>query len=346
MLGPLLDAAPGASTVVVAVRHGGRRSVAAAGTTDHTGGAVSDAHTRFELGSVSKTYTALLLAEMVARGEVRLTDPVGRFLPDGTLRHGADRSITLLHLATHTSGLPRLPPGLLRRAVPRWFSNPYEHFDADDVLAALPRTRPCAAPGTRVCYSNFGVGLLGLLLARAAGAEFEKVLRARVLDPLDLRRTVCADDAGQATGHWHGRPRPSWRIPGLPAAGAIRSTGDDLLRYLEALLAPQTAAAGAPAPLRAALADVARPRLAVPRAGGDRICLVWNARSRPGHELVFHSGGTRGFVSLVGFSPQREVAFAALANTSPTLRGSFVQRSYLAFRELAGAPDGPHPDPQ
>ncbi|MBH5335369.1 beta-lactamase family protein [Streptomyces pactum] len=332
MPGPPAGTAPGASTVAVAVRHGGRRTVAVTGTEDHRGGRPAGARTRFELGSVSKTYTALLLAEMAARGEVRYADPIGRFLPRGGVPDGPARAITLLHLATHTSGLPRLPPGLLRRAVPRWFSNPYAELDTADVLAALARTRPHAAPGTRVRYSNFGVGLLGLLLARAAGTGFDRLLADRVLDPLGLAGTGCAA-AGQATGYWHGRPRPAWHIPGLPGAGGIRATAEDLLRYLEALLAPEDT--GAPAPLRAALADVARPRLVLPRSGGDRMCLVWNARARPGHDLVFHSGGTRGFVSFVGFSPQRAVAYAAVANTAPTLRGTFIQHAYLAFRELA-----------
>ncbi|WP_431042760.1 serine hydrolase domain-containing protein [Streptomyces sp. P1-3] len=342
LLAVLAAAAPGASTVVVVARQGGRRVVAVTGTTAHDGAArAADPHTRFELGSVTKTYTALLLADMVARGEVRYTDPIARFLPRGAVPPGPGSRITLLHLATHTSGLPRLPRGFLRRAVPLWCANPYAGFGTGDLLAALARTRPDPAPGTRVRYSNFGVGLLGLLLARAAGAGFPELLTDRVLAPLALSRTGCADDESQATGYWHGRPRPSWRIPGLAAAGAVRSTGHDLLRYLEALLAPDTAAGGAPGSLRAALADVARPRLAV-RAGGDRISLLWNVRRRPGHDVYFHSGGTRGFVSLVGFSPQRDVALAAVANTSPTLDGRFIQRAYLALRDLAAdpAPDG------
>ncbi|KUJ69993.1 hypothetical protein ACZ90_06400 [Streptomyces albus subsp. albus] len=392
LLAELAEAAPGASAVAVAARCGGHRLLAATGGTAHHGGRAADPHTRFETGSVTKTFTALLLAEMVACGEVGYTDPITRYLPPGALpgrgavrgalRGGASRdplgSITLLHLATHTAGLPRLPPGFLRQAAPRWFSNPYERFGTRAVLAALARTRPHPAPGTRVRYSNFGVGLLGLLLARAAGLDYAELLASRVLAPLGLYETDCAADREQATGYWHRRPRPSWRIPGLPAAGALRSSAHDLLHYLDAhiaataerdpmlLPAPYTAvfpvpdptaladpdaaalslpgaALGlgppgppAPASLVAALADVARPRLAVP--GGDRIGLVWNVRSRPGHELYFHTGGTRGCTAFAGFSPQRRVAFAALANSSPTLDGAFLQRAYLTLRELAADP--------
>lgn len=296
-----------------------------------------DPHTPFEIGSVTKTFTALLLAELVARGEVRYDDPVTHYLPARLAPPAHGAPITLLHLATHTAGLPRLPPGLLRRAAPYWFSNPYAAFAPDDLLAALPRTRPFAAPGTRMRYSNYGVGLLGVLLARAAGTDYPTLLRERVLDPLGLHDTGCRDTGDRVTGYWHRRPRPHWRIPALPAAGALRSSAHDLLRYLTALLGPsEWPGAG---PLRTALGDVLRPRLALP-GGGERICLLWNARHRTDHDLYFHSGGTRGCTAFVGFSPQRRVALVALANTSPTLHGAFIQRAYLTLRELASTGAG------
>ncbi|MDT0442597.1 serine hydrolase domain-containing protein [Streptomyces johnsoniae] len=336
LLGPLVAAAGGASAVAVAAHRGGRRLLAAAGTTAHGGGPAADPHTPFEIGSVTKTFTALLLADMAARGEVGYDDPVDRHLPPGAAPRARGGPVTLLHLATHTSGLRRLPPGLLRSAAPRWYSNPYERFGTADLLTSLPRARPFARPGERMRYSNFGVALLGLALARAAGSDYAELLTGRVLAPLGLTGTGCTDGPERATGYWRGRARPGWRIPGLAAAGALRSSARDLLRYLEAHLAPGTAAPGNGA-LRTALTEVTRPRLVTP-PGRDRICLVWNARPRPGHDLYFHSGGTRGCTTFVGFSPQRDVAFAALANTSPTLRGAFVQRAYLTLRALAAGP--------
>ncbi|MGW7295684.1 serine hydrolase domain-containing protein [Streptomyces xiamenensis] len=340
LLAPLAAAAPGASAVAVAAHLAGERLLAVGGSTAHgAAGIPAGPETRFAVGSVTKTYTALLLAELAAGGAVRYDDPIDRYLPPGAApyRRIGGAPITLLHLATHTSGLPRLPPGLLRRALPRWFSNPYAEYGPGDLLAALARTRPFAAPGTRVRYSNFGVGLLGMLLARAAGEPFggyERVLAARVLTPLGLLRTggdgAAAEDA---TGYWHGRARPPWRIPGLAGAGVLHAGADELLRYLEALLDPARAAGGSP--LATALAEVARPRLVV-RPGEDRIALVWNARQRPGHVLCFHSGGTRGSTAFVGFSPERRVALVAVANSAPALNGAFIQRAYLLLRELAG----------
>ncbi|MFD0383513.1 serine hydrolase domain-containing protein [Streptomyces stramineus] len=218
------------------------------------------ADTRFETGSLTKTFTALLLAELVARREVRYHDPVARYLPRA-LPGGPP--VTLLHLATHTSGLPRQPRGCSR--APRGTAG-----SATPTLRTprrpdgrAPRTRLHHRPGTRVRYSNFGVGLLGHALARAAGGSYPELLAERVLRPLGLADTDCDPGRPQAPGHWHGRPRPPWLIPALPAAGALRSSGRDMLTLLTALLAPErgprqsagrahrcAAAAAVPAPER------------------------------------------------------------------------------------------------
>ncbi|WP_306333145.1 serine hydrolase [Streptomyces sp. KL118A] len=355
MLAALRAAAPGASAVALAVRRGSEHALLTTGDTAFDGGAPAGPDTRFEIGSLTKTFTALLLAEMVARGEVAYDDPITRFLPRGAAPHLQGSRITLLHLATHTSGLPRLPPGFLRQGAPVWFSNPYAPYSAASLRRALAHTRPQAAPGTRVRYSNFGVGLLGELLTRAAdgsdgledsggfgAGHFAPLLADRVLDPLGLTHTSCATDQPQATGHWHGRPRPAWQMSSLPAAGAGRSTARDLLTTLDVLRDPATAPATVPRTLRAALADVTRPRIALPRTG-RRIALIWNIRPRPGRDLYHHSGGTRGFTTFAGFSPQTGVALAALANTNPVLTGTFIQRAYLELWVLAQPPERGRP---
>jgi serine-type D-Ala-D-Ala carboxypeptidase/endopeptidase len=324
VLGSLLSAAPDATGVAVAARRGEHRLLLFSGTTARLDGVPVAGDTRFELGSLTKTFTALLLADMATRGEVAYDDPVDLYLPEAETRLG--HQMTLGHLATHSAGLPGLPPGLLRSSLRSWFSNPYRSFGPGDLTAALRRTRLRGQPGERFRYSNFGVALLGLLLGRAAGRPFEELLADRVLDPLGLNDTGCAA-VPQATGHLRGRPRPAWEIPGLPAAGALRSTAQDMLRYLGAHLEPHTTT------LSSALAEVARPRMAA--RGDDRMCLVWNLRHRPGHDLFFHSGGTRGFTSFAGFSPETATTLVALANAGPTLRAQFIQRSYNAFRALA-----------
>ncbi|MDN0193564.1 serine hydrolase domain-containing protein [Streptomyces sp. S.PNR 29] len=333
----LLSAAPQASTTAVGLHRKGRRALIVRGRTAHHGGVPADAGTRFEVGSLTKTFTALLLAEQAARGELDLHDPLARHLPPGTAMPPGGSALTLTHLATHTSGLPRLPPGLLRSAVPRFLSNPYARFTTDEVLHALARTRLRAAPGARVRYSNFGVGLLGHALTGAAGtSSYAALLDDRVLTPLALRDTCCTTTppvgGTQATGYWHRRARPPFHIPGLAAAGAVRASARDLLTYVEHLLDP--ASAEVPPALGAGLSDVLRPRLRLPRGSG--LALIWNVRPRrDGSHLYHHAGGTRGCTAFAGFNPHHGTALVALANTSPTLPSTpLLQQAYTTLLAL------------
>ncbi|MFG3051442.1 serine hydrolase domain-containing protein [Kitasatospora sp. NPDC048239] len=281
LLRPLFRAAaPGGGVAVVVIR-GDERTVACRGHSDRSAERPVRADTRFELGSVTKTFTGLLLAEMAARGEVGYDDPIDRYLPaDAAPGYPHERPITLLHLATHTSGLPRLPVGLLPTAAPRWFTRPYATFGPAHLLRALPRTPVRGTPGAQVRYSNLGCGLLGLLLANAAGQRYDDLLEARVCGPLGLVDTSCGPGREEAAGYRRGRRVPSFRLPALPGAAALRSTADDMLRYLQAHLAldavplPERADAAA---LRTALGEVRRPR-AGRRRSGARICLGWNQR--------------------------------------------------------------------
>ncbi|MEV0262778.1 serine hydrolase domain-containing protein [Streptomyces sp. NPDC050617] len=353
----LLSAAPGASAVVAGLYHRGQRTFIARGSTEYEGGDPADARTRFEIGSLTKTFTALLLAELAARGEVGHHDSAVRHLPPGTRYPAGAEAITLTHLATHTSGLPRLPPGLLATAGRRLFANPYAAFTGADVLHALSRTRLRFRPGSRLRYSNFGVGLLGHALCGAAGGglSYEELLASRVLSPLGLSGTSCVPRAGggdpEATGYRRRRPRPPFAIPGMPAAGAARADARDLLAYAEALThGAEGGGAGTstkppgppsaplpgplPAPLRTALQDVTRPRLTMPR-GRDGLALVWNVRPLPdGSALYHHSGGTLGCTSFAGFSPRHDVALVALANCAPEHGNTLIQEAYDALARL------------
>ncbi|WP_406091518.1 serine hydrolase domain-containing protein [Kitasatospora purpeofusca] len=284
LLRPLFRAAAPAGGAAVVVIRGDERTVACRGHAVRSTERPVRADTRFELGSVTKTFTGLLLAEMAARGEVGYDDPIDRYLPaDAAPGYPQERPITLLHLATHTSGLPRLPDGVLPGQVPRWFTRPYATFGPAHLLRALPRTAVRGTPGTQVRYSNLGCGLLGLLLANAAGQRYDDLLAARVCGPLGLMDTSCGPGREEDAGYRRGRRVPSFRLPALPAAAALRSTADDMLRYLQAHLAldavplPERADAAA---LRTALNEVRRPRTDG-RRGGPRICLGWNHRALP-----------------------------------------------------------------
>jgi len=264
---------------------------------------------------------------MVTRGEVSYDDPIIAYLPPHAHpRRVLDTPVTLLHLATHTGGLPRLPANLYRRALPTWGTNPYARYHLDDLYQATARTRPRHRPGTHVHYSNFGIGLLGQLLANAANSTYSDLVLDRVCRPLGMTTTLTGPGPSCATGHRRGRPMPAWEMGALAAAGTLRSNATDLLRYLQAHLYPHTT------PLPPALGATHIPRVAA--KGKDRICLVWNHRRSRHGDLLFHSGATRGFTAFIGFCPQVQIGIAALANTTPTHRHNMTSTAYALFKTL------------
>ncbi|GAA1994428.1 serine hydrolase domain-containing protein [Kitasatospora viridis] len=268
--------------------------------------------TRFALGSLTKTFTALLLAEMAERGEVGYQDPIDRHLPPGA----APRSeVTLLELATHTGGLPKLPPNLYRRGARHWISNPYRRYRPQDLYAATARLHPVRRGQVR--YSTFGVGLLGQLLANAARTDYPTLLTERVLRPLGMRDSAVAGPhellPGAATGFHHGRAVEHWTFDALAGAGGLYTSGPDLMRFLTAQLHPERFPA-----LTAALTAGQLPRTSG-GPGTNRVALVWNQREVEGRSLLWHTGGTRGFTAHLGFSPDAGAGAMVLANTGPTL---------------------------
>lgn len=271
-----------------------------------------------EIGSVTKVFTATLLADAVVRGGATLDTPVRELLPAGTAvpsRGGVE--ITLEHLATHRSGLPRSPRGIgvvsgsVRTLRGR---NPYAGFEESDLLASLAGTGLRRTPGTgRSSYSNAGFGLLGVALAHAAGTSYDALVTDRVCRPLGLADTVTPDTAAPghrtrwAPGHrGGGRPAEDWVLHGIAGGGALRSTVGDLLDFLAVQLDPSGS------PLEEAVRLTQEVRVPHPRSG---VCLGW---MHLGHEPAtwWHNGGTGGFRSMVAFVPGRRRAVVALTDST------------------------------
>jgi serine-type D-Ala-D-Ala carboxypeptidase/endopeptidase len=299
--------------VVVGVLRGGQTWVMGSGTAGPGGPSPPAANTIFEIGSVTKVFTATLLAATVQEGLVALDDPVQRYLPAGVELPVRGRPITLADLAKHTAGLPRLPHGFVLRSV-RHRRNPYAWLTVDDLYAGLPSTRLRREPGGRPRYSNLGYGLLGHVLALRAGRSYEQLVQEHICHPLALEDTgvsVPAAAAGRfAQGHdRRGRPVPHWNLPALAGAGALRSTVADLLAFLRLQLGE-----GDPALARAAALTHA-PRS---RHRGVAVGLGWTRLPLLGtdHELLFHNGGTGGFRSFAGFAPATGTAVVVLANSA------------------------------
>jgi CubicO group peptidase (beta-lactamase class C family) len=221
---------------------GGKASAADAGSLDE--------NTLFEIGSITKVFTTTLLAEMQVAGELEFNDRVNRYLPpEGRLVCRGGNDVTLLHLATHTSGLPRLPPNLTWKKLGS--DNPYADYSAEDLHAGLAKCRLKNRPGARTRYSNLGSGLLGHVLSRVGGADYERLLSERVLQPLGMRDTAVRLSHEQqkrlVLGHSEGKPVRHWDFQVLAGAGALRSTVPDMLRFLRANIDPTST------PLRAAI---------------------------------------------------------------------------------------------
>lgn len=289
----------------------GETVFAARGLTRASGSSV-DEHTEFEIGSISKVFTSLLLASMVSTGDLQLDDPLGRFYPELTIPVRG-RPVTLRDLATHSSGFPRLPRGLIRQAL-RNRDDPYAGFTGADVGVALETVRLRREPGRKIRYSNFGAGVLGEALARAAGTTYDELLAARVLHPLGLTKTYVGPPPTSrpncATGHSRSRkPVPDWNMPALPGMGALHSTASDLARFAVAQLYPERTA------LQEAI-ELSQAHQLGGRPLGIGLGWMLISLGRTGETAHWHNGGTGGAASYLGMVCARDTAVVLLTNTA------------------------------
>ncbi len=268
-----------------------------------------DENSVFEIGSVTKVFTALLLADMAQQGELALTDPVGKYLPWSVrMPERSGRQITLLDLATHTSGLPRLPSNLK----PKDRTNPYAGYSVEHLYQFLSSYKLPRDIGSRYEYSNLGGGLLGHVLAHRAATDYETLVRTRICAPLHMNSTGITLSPEMkfrtATGYNAAlKPVPMWDLPTLAGAGALRSNAVDLLKFLAANLGyTNSLLAGA----MSAMLAIRRPT----GNQGSEVALGWHALKRDTREILWHNGGTGGFRSFLGFDPTNGVGIVALSN--------------------------------
>ncbi len=316
---------PGEAIVVGVIDARGRRIIA-------RGPAKAD--TLFEIGSITKTFTGLLLADMAARGKVGLNDPAAKYLPAGWTLPVRGRPITLLDLTTHRSGLPRVPLNMP-------FSdeaNPYADYTPALMRDFLKTWVPDREPGVRYEYSNLGVALLGQLLARRVGTDYETLVRTRITAPLRMADTTVRHAGGdmrrQATPHDEFlRPVTPWGGGVMVAAGGLRSDADDMLTYLGAHIGL------VPTPLKPVMDG-----LRVIRADGDgsdtAMGIGWMVEKTRVGEIVTHGGATGGYLAKVAFDPVRRRGVVVLANamTQPGVDD-------IALHLLTGSPVAATPPP-
>jgi D-alanyl-D-alanine-carboxypeptidase/D-alanyl-D-alanine-endopeptidase len=279
-------------------------------------GAAPDRLSVFEIGSITKAFTGVLLADMTLRGEVLLDDPLSRHLdhPRPAWRH---REPTLLELATHRSDLPNAPKGMSRRELAYSLgfgdTDPWAALTEADYERLVARQSPRRAPGQRFRYSSMAVGLLGDALAARTATSYEALLRERVLAPLGMSATAVTvrppwNDKLLAGHSRRGQPRPPIE-DFMPAAGSLRSNVDDVLCFLAACLDPP------PDPPGPALAFAQQPQHRLNKRLAVGLC--WMIATRPRHPtVIWHNGGTWGFRSFAGFAPEHASAAVVLSNTT------------------------------
>ena len=269
-----------------------------------------DGDTVFEIGSITKVFTSTLLADLVSRAELGLDTPVQDLLGDEArmpARNGAE--ITLGHLATHSSGLPRLPDNF----DPDDPTNPYADYTIENLYAFLSSHELDRDIGDTVEYSNVGYGLLGHALALREGTDFETLITERILEPLQMPDTAVeltpALRERLATGH-DGRLQPvaNWDLPVLAGAGALRSTVNDLLTFLEANLALRES------PLHQAMELARTPQQTDPALDMD-IALGWIIATEGDRDFVWHNGATGGYASFIGFDAEAGEGIVILSNS-------------------------------
>lgn len=288
----------------------GRRRIIVHGDAG-TGAPPLSSKTLFEIGSLTKVFTTSILADMVRRGEVSLDDPVSKFLPAEVKvpsRNG--RQITLLDLATHTSGLPRSPP--LSDKLPDR-TDFYARFQEEHLYEFLSSHELERDIGSEWAYSNLGVGLLGHALARAAGAEtLGELIRQRITGPLQMDMTDYGRENGRgalmAKGHApNGVETPYWDFAVLAGAGGLNSNVEDMLTYLEANVGEPGSA------IEAAMRDTHQPRYPHKLEGNSQ-SLGWDHRVRPSGTIVYKGGSTGGFGAALGFNPANGAGVVVLGN--------------------------------
>jgi len=265
-------------------------------------------NTVFEIGSVTKVFTSLLLADMASKGQVQLDDPIEMYLPGVKIPELDGKKITLKHLATHTSGIPRMPDNF----APQDPSNPYKDYTIErlyEYLGSCTLTRP---PGESFEYSNIGMGLLGSILSTRSEKSYEEMVQDAIASKLNMPSTsiVISDEMASnfATGHHLAQTVSYWDIPGLAGAGALRSNVKDMAHFLVANMDEGNTS------IHALLSQCHQQQYSP--MPGFAVGLGWMLSTSNQADLIWHNGGTGGFRSYIGFNPKLKKGIIILSNST------------------------------
>ncbi|MGK5066153.1 serine hydrolase [Janthinobacterium sp. RT4P48] len=303
-------------SLVIAVIEGKDSAVYGFGRARPGDKVVPDADTVYEIGSVTKTMTGLLLADAVVAGKARLEQPVAELLPAYAIPSFGGQNITLGQLATHFSGLPRLPANL----APAQPNNPYADYSTALLRAFLAGHALARAPGASYEYSNLGYGLLGTSLAEQSQLSYEELLQARIFRPLGMASssalTTPALRARLAPGHLaDGKPASNWDFQAIAGAGAVRSSARDMVAYMQSYMRGTGQAQQLAVQPRQVLAG---------EGDGDGVRkagLAWILDQIKGQPFAWHNGQTGGYASFAGYTLDGKRGVVILSSTAREVDG-------------------------
>jgi CubicO group peptidase (beta-lactamase class C family) len=293
-----LNTVPG---ILVASSVKGKHQFFTVGVADKKTNLPFTAQTQFEIGSISKTFTAYILESLLQENGIADTSLITEFLPDSLTKNKAIASIQLLQLLNHTSGLPRLPENI---GIPIDRLQPYANYEKEQLYYYLSKTEPQTIG--RVAYSNLGVGLAGVIAENISKKSYEQLLSQYINTPFQLKHTgiQAAKRVPKAIGYFGNEPATYWDMSVLVGAGGIKSDASDLLRYLDFMASNQSLPV-----VQSVLRKTTQlnKQIAISKA--------WHTIEKDGATLLYwHNGGTYGFSTFAAFNPTTKNGIVIVIN--------------------------------
>lgn len=274
-----------------------------------------DENSIFDIASITKVFTSLALAEFLEERSTSLESKAELFLPsDFTLPNYDGKEITLKHLVTHTSGLPRLPGNLEMKNT----QNPYGDYSREKLVSFLRDHELRREPGSTFEYSNLGIAVLGHILEEQYGMEYEQIIREHIATPFEMKSTgidFVNDSSRYTIGHFNGNIVPYWDFPGVEAMGALSSTVSDMVKFMQAQINPErTNMSGAILKTHELSFDISdeNPKLL------DGIGMGW-LLSTEQDSIMWHNGGTGGYHAFAGFNLENDKGVVVLSNSRSSI---------------------------
>ncbi len=287
----------------------GKNSIYGYGETVKGNNKVPDANTMFEIGSITKTFTATLLAYFVNQGKIKLTDPITKYLPDSVAKNIVLKEVSIVSLCNHTSGLAPLPDNFETGNYDP--VNPYKNYTREKLFAYLKNCKLNSKPGEVYAYSNMAVGLLGIILERISKQTYEQLVKTIICKPLHLESTVQHLSAQNETRfvkvyNESGTETSAWDFDALQACGSLHSTVTDLLRYAIANMKVENTE----------LFKAFQLTHQITFDKNQKVGLGWHIVKVNDIEYLWHAGGTGGSRSFLAFNNAKKNAVVVLSNSA------------------------------